>query len=147
MKKTRYLSKVLAVILAIMICFGTNVYASNTVVTDEENNSIVSPCFIAITRYWNNLTLNSGGRLTCEADLSVNMGYIASIDMELQQYSGGWTTIKSWTGTNPKNVYLCKDWYVAKNYSYRLKLTYKALDSSYNVIETFVTYSNTVTYN
>lgn len=43
---------------------------------------------------------------------------------ELQQYNGSWKTIKTWTQTeNDSIVWLEKDYAVAKNYSYRLKVT------------------------
>lgn len=43
---------------------------------------------------------------------------------ELQQYNGSWKTIKTWTQTeNDSIVWLEKDYAVAKNYSYRLRVT------------------------
>ena len=146
--KKNVLSKVTAVIVSGIICFGcTSVYASNHNASQTiASGKSISPYFIVIISCWNNLTLNSGGRLTCEGETQVQDEYIAGITIELQQDDDGWTTIKTWSGLDWDNIYLSKDWYVLSGYSYRLKLTHKALDSDGNIIETFIKYSETVTY-
>lgn len=47
-----------------------------------------------------------------------------TVKCELQQYNGSWKTIKTWTQTeNDSIVWMEKDYAVAKNYSYRLRIT------------------------
>ena len=103
--------------------------------------------FIAILSCYNNLTLNAGGRLTCEGDTMVQPGYVADIIIELQKSNGwgGWDTIKTWSGADLDYVSLYQDWYVEHG-TYRLKLTHRALTGSWSVVETFENYSKTVTY-
>jgi len=132
------------------MCFsGISVFAAeqkDSIFSIQANTS-VSPNFIAIVRYVNNLTLNSGGKLTSEGDTEVQYGYIAGITIELQQYNGQWNTIKTWSSSDSTIVSLMKDWYVASGYQYRLKLTHTAMDSNLTVIESFISYSKTVAYN
>lgn len=50
---------------------------------------------------------------------------------ELQKYDGSWTTIKTWTETNNDSlISYTKTYAVAKNYSYRLKVTVSAYYNS-----------------
>ena len=66
--------------------------------------------------------------------------------MELQELSDDWTTIKTWNSTiDGREMYMYKDWYVAKG-TYRLKLTHTAIDSSDKIVETVIEYSTTVIY-
>ena len=95
--KKKVLIKMVAVIATVSMCFGwLSAFASEQKDLFDQTNSSVSPCFIAIVRWTNNLTLNSGGRLTCHGRTEVQYGYIAGVTIELQQYSGGWNTIKTW---------------------------------------------------
>lgn len=149
MVKAKLLKKVLGLVLVGALSLGMNVFVAGQegIPTSEANKSIVSPRFIAIVEYSNGLRLNSGGRLTCQADTSVQMGYIAGVTIELQQFNGGWSTIKTWSAQAPKFAELYQDWYVAKNYDYRLKVTHRALNSGGSIIENFISYSRTVSYN
>lgn len=147
--KKKVLGKVIASVVAVLICLsGVSVSAAepkNTIDSGKANASI-SPYFLSIVRCENNLTLNSGGRLICEGKTEVQYGYIAGLTIELQQYNGGWNTIKTWSASDKTVVSLSKDWYVASGYQYRLKLTHTAMDSNLTVIESFISYSKTVTY-
>lgn len=50
-----------------------------------------------------------------------------TVTCELQQLNGSWKTIKSWTKTvNDTSFLMEKTYGIAKNYSYRLKITAKA---------------------
>lgn len=65
------------------------------------------------------------------SDADVNDVDKMTLKCELQQYEGGWHTIKTWTETrNSAEVRYTKDYAVAKNYSYRLKLTASAYKNS-----------------
>ena len=146
----KILKKIIAITMAGAICFGgTTTLASTQNLSQNivENTSIVSPCFIAIIRCLNNISLNYGGKLTCEGITEVQDGYIAGITIELQQYRNGvWNKIKTWSGYNYDYICLSRDWYVENGYSYRLKLTHTALNENYAVIDSFVSYSRTVVY-
>jgi len=149
--KKKCLRKVVAIMAAVSMCIGCiNVFAevSNKAIDLEQRNSLVSPLFLAIISYYNNLTLNSGGRLTCDGKTTVQYGYIAGVTIELQQYNGGWNTIKTWgESTDYTLVSVSNDWYVASGYQYRLKLTHRAYNNSWNEIESYISYSKTVSYN
>lgn len=77
---------------------------------------------------------------TIAADMIIDDNGIANVDImcdgdardidkitakcELQQYDGGWHTIKTWSETeNDSIVRYEKSYAVAKNYSYRIKVT------------------------
>lgn len=67
--------------------------------------------------------------VTCDSDpRDVNK---MTVKCELQQYDGGWKTIKTWTETkNDSVIRFYKDYAVAKNYSYQLKITASVYDGS-----------------
>ena len=147
---TRKILNKLAAIMAVgVICFsGTNAFASdqNLLQIPVKSSGYVSPYFKVIISYWNNLTLSSGGKLACEGRTQVQDGYKAGITIELQQDNNGWSTIKTWNGSDWDTIYLSEDWYVESGYSYRLKLTHTALDSDDAILDSFISYSKTVTY-
>ncbi len=148
--KKKVLGKLIASIVSVLMCLsGMNVFAAGQKdpVVSVQENTYISPYFLAIVRCVNDLTLNSGGRLTCEGETEVQYGYIAGITIELQQYDGQWNTIKTWSNSDSTIVSLMKDWYVASDCQYRLQLTHTAMNSSGTVIESFINYSRIVTYN
>ena len=148
--KKKFLGKIIASIVAVLI----GISDISVAVAAEQKNSIdagkasasISPFFMAITVCENNLILNSGGRLTCEGKTEVQYGYIAGLTIELQQYDEQWNTIKTWDASDSLFVSLSKDWYVMSGYQYRLKVTHTAMESDSTVIETSISYSETVTY-
>ncbi len=148
----RKLLTIIGVILIVSCsCLNVNaqtIFEPNTVCTTYEiRQEEVIPYFIAITKATNNLTLNSGGRLTCYADTRTKYGYGSGVTIELQQYTNGsWKTIKTWTSSSDSNASTIeKDWYVVKGYNYQLKTTHAALDNG-DVIETFIKYSDIINY-
>lgn len=148
--KKKIFRKTVASIITILVCLSSiSVFASEQITLPNSGQVISSvlPNFIAILGYDNDLILNTGGRLTCEGHTQVQYGYIAGLTMELQQYDGQWNTIKTWSASDSTTVSLSKDWYVVSGYQYRLKLTYTAMDSDSTIIESFISYSQTVTYN
>lgn len=147
--KKKYLGKVVVSVMVVLICLsGISVSAAEqkNAIDSGKVNAPISPYFLAITRCENNLILNSGGRLTCEGKTEVQYGYIAGLTIELQQYDEQWNTIKTWDASDSLFVSLSKDWYVMSGYQYRLKLTHTAMESDLTVIETSISYSETVTY-
>jgi hypothetical protein len=147
--KKKYLGKVVVSVMVVLICLsGISVSAAEqkNAIDSGKVNAPISPYFLAITRCGNSLVLNSGGRLTCEGKTEVQYGYIAGLTIELQQYDEQWNTIKTWDASDSLFVSLSKDWYVMSGYQYRLKVTHTAMESDSTVIETSISYSETVTY-
>ncbi len=143
MKKKALSVLLLVVIMVLANSMNISIFAE---IVDLEKDIEITPNYTAIVLCYNNLTLNSGGKLTCEGETSVQREYTAGVKMELQQLSGNWTTIKTWEDTgDDEEMYLYKEWYVEKG-SYRLKLTHTALNNSGVVIETVTKYSKTVVY-
>lgn len=107
--KKKVLSKVVAIVAAVSMCFGgITAFASeeNVLSTLEQSGDPISPYFIAIVSCTNNLTPNSGGRLTCLGKTEVQYGKIAGVTVELQQYNGGWKTIKTWGKVQGLHLFL-----------------------------------------
>ncbi len=148
--KKKVIKKIVASIVALLMCLGVisvSAAESKNPIGSSKITASVSPYFLTIVRYENNLILNSGGRLTCLGKTEVQYGYIAGLTIELQQYNGQWNTIKTWSASDSTVVSLSNDWYVESGYQYRLELTHTAMDSNLTVIESFISYSKTVTYN
>lgn len=139
------ISKVLVVVVMITLCLnGVHAFAEEGAA--KNGGEIITPNYVRIIICANNLTLNSGGRLTCEGETEVQYGYTAGVTMELQSLNGStWSTIKTWSGTNWQSVYLARDWYVARG-TYRLRLTHRSLTSGGSLIEDVVKYSRIVIY-
>ena len=76
----------------------------------------------------------------------VQYGYVAGLTIELQQYNGQWNTIKTWNTSDGTVVSLSKDWYVVSGYQYRLRLEHTAINSNNAVIDSYTSYSKTITY-
>jgi len=142
MKRNKFII-FLVLTMVIINLMSTNVFAG---IAEPESNIGINPYYTTIVLCSNNLTLNSGGKLSCEGKTSVQRGYMAGVKMELQELSDDWTTIKTWDSTSDDNeMYISKDWYVARG-TYRLKLTHTAIDSSDKIVETVIKYSNIVVY-
>ena len=146
MKKLNLFKKATAISMALMLVIGVTASAKGPSTGESVNNvgSSDSVQNIAIVQMSNNLTKGSLGKLTCEGSTSVQSGYYAEVTMELQQYNGGWSTIKTWSSSGSYFASLTKTYYVDTNYSYRLRLTHTAYDSNWNYIESFVKFSRIV---
>lgn len=146
MKKTK-INKTIAAVTAALLCMGVSVAPTLAKKPDNGGESdIISPQNIAVSAIDNRLTVDDYGKSTCYGKTSVQYGYIAGITVELQQYNGGWSTIQTWNNSGGTTSSIREDWYVEKGYSYRLKLTHKAYNSSWTQIESFNKYSNVVYY-
>ncbi|HBL82417.1 MAG TPA: hypothetical protein DD391_07460 [Clostridiales bacterium] len=143
-KKKSYL-RVTAILAIMVLCFGhTGVFAEPVSAGNEVSS--VARRFSYITEYWNDLTLNSGGRMTCEGETYARTGYLAGVTLELQQYVGYWKTIQTAERSDLEQMYLTRDWYVESGYSYRLKVTHTAYNRSWNVLEDYISYSSEIYY-
>ena len=91
--------------------------------TDTEflGNSTVTR-YTNILRFGNDLTIDSFGKATVSSLLVARNCDEVSLNVCLQQYSGGqWTTIKSWSNYQYGTaVEMSESWYVASGYQYRL---------------------------
>ncbi len=145
----KFIGKILATVVAGIMCFSMAVFASpaNAAPTQSSNlDIIITPMFVAITDCSVGIDDYGWGQMHCYADTAVQSGYTAKVTAELQRYSGGiWTTIKSWTNTASGFAVVDNSWYVTSGYSYRVKGTHQSLSGS-TVLETFVSYSNTINY-
>ncbi len=147
MKKTKVKNAVrkLAAVLSAVICLSTMSIGSFAAMPES---GAVAPANIAVVTTDNALTLGLLGKLTCEGATGVQQGYTAKVIVELQQYNGGWSTIDTWTAaTGTRSAAVNEYKYVAKGYSYQLKLTHIALDSNGNQVESITKYSTIVAYN
>ena len=78
----RFFSKAIVSIVIISIYVSSiSVFAVGQAATATavKANTSFSPNFIVIIEYYNDLVLNSGGRLTCSGETDVQYGYIAVI--------------------------------------------------------------------
>lgn len=78
--------------------------------------------------------------ITVICDCSAREADNVKITCELQQYNGSWKTIKSWSkSVDETSISLEKNYAIAKNYSYRLKVTAKAYKGT-KLLETVTSY-------
>ena len=140
--------KKFVLILATVTLFNTNVLAYNVSDIDTNINQYteILPKNIAIVYLNYNLTISSG-KAACYGYTKTQSGYSAKVKVELQRKGTTWTTIKSWEKTSTSSSATIDETYsVLKGYSYRLKTTHYALNSSGSVVESTVKYSSTVRY-
>jgi len=147
MKKSN-VKKVIATLMAVMMCLCvSNIFVLAKNAKSSNDGVVITPRNIAIIATDNSLTLGTLGKLTCFGSTDVQYGYEAEVIVELQQYNGGWGTIKTWSARRSSSSAVDEDWYVSKGYSYRLKLTHKAYNpGATSPIETIPKYSNVVQY-
>ena len=87
------------------------------------------------------------GILYLQGSTIVPYGYNAYVKVELQKYSGGWTTIHTWEDEGHMGGGL-EDYYtLTESGSYRLKLTHEARNKTTSAtLESFTDYSRMLTY-
>ncbi len=149
MKKSNknYVKRITSLIVATVGCASMSITALNTfAATPVSNASIVAPANIIITSTENDFVLKSGGIFECYGETNVPVGYTAYVSVALQQKGSSWSSIKTWSDKGGSNAFVDEKYAVAKGYSYRLKLTHKAYDSSGNLIETITKYSDVINY-
>ena len=111
----------------------------------KDDNEIVSPANIAITAIENDISIQSG-YISCYGRTETTSGYKSAVTVDLQCDNGGWTDLYSWTETGSSSATVDEIYRATSGNRYRLKLTYKAYDSNWNLIETITKYSKTVSY-
>lgn len=126
-----------------LMFFGCNVYASTDAqenpvegstfeadTSDDEDEGIV-PYYIAIKSHDKKLSISSSGTATCTGSTTVFSGYKAYTVVELQRKSNGtWSSIDSWSATGGTTASVNKSRSVSKGYSYRVKVTHTAINTS-----------------
>lgn len=122
---------------AVMICFASPASAAVIDNSASVQNEIITN--------WSESLTGSSGNLTCNGTTKVNSGYSAGVTVELQKYTTSWGTIKTWSASGGTKASVSEPYSVSRG-SYRLKVTHKAYNSSGSLAESFVKYSNTVTY-
>ena len=141
--KTKRLRRLAALAAAAVMCMampGIGAAASSVI----GGNVTVAPANIIISSTENDLEYVASSTLECYGFTQVPYGYTAYVKVELQQYNGGWTTIKSWTAQGGSGATVDELRAVDTDYDYRLKLTHKAYNSNGTLIETITEYSNIV---
>lgn len=146
MKKSN-VKKVVTIVAILSVCFNTlTTFAESDKSRFISANNVIMPMNIAIAATGNELTLGSGGKLSCFGETETHAGYVAEVIVELQKLNGGWETIVKWTDKAEDYAVIDNSRYVSSGYSYRLKITHKAYNSNGTLVETITKYSNTVVY-
>lgn len=109
------------------------VMAAMAVLVMSAATTYAAPRWSYLTTIAADMNFSDNGIVTvsvmCDAD-SRDVNKITA-KCELQQYDGSWKTIKTWTETNNDSIIrYTKTYAVAKNYSYRLKVTASAYQNS-----------------
>ena len=144
--KFKTVKKIIALALcAVMICCG-GIAQAGEAGTQAAGGGVSSPMYIAINSTSSGLTIGTLGKATCSGSTSTQENYLAGVIVELQQYDGGWTTIKEWSDFDWDVAMLSENWYVAKGYNYRVKTTHYAYRISGKLVEEVTKYSKTVSY-
>ena len=137
MKKSA--KKVTACLLSSLLCAG-GVLAHPCITKAATGTEVILPQNIVITSSKCSLTWNSSTSVTCTGSTKVPSGYTASVVVELQQDSGEWNTIATWSNKAATTASVTKSKTVASGYDYRVKVTHSAYNSSGALIESIVTY-------
>ncbi len=134
------------VLIVVLGCAGITGIANDNL-SEGVIDTGVSPCFTAIQSCSRAIEKeNSWGKLYCEGTTSTYSSYKASITAELQHYDGSWNTIKTWVDAPNDDYAVIGEYYYVGTGSYRLKTTHKALNSNGTTAETFIEYSDTVSF-
>lgn len=107
------------------------------------DSGVVSPNYVAISSTSVSLT-KASGKLECYGKVIVASGYTCSMTAELQKYDGSWQPEKTWYPTGRTICVLDEKWDYDSNYVYRLKITYKAYNSSGACVDSVTKYSDQV---
>lgn len=141
----RKFNKIFAAFVALSVSMTMFCSAVTVNAAVKDDNQIVSPTNIAITTMSNNINISSG-YLSCYGRTETTSGYKSAVTVYLQYYDGGWVDLYSWTETGSSSATVDEIYRATSGNRYRLKLSHKAYDSNWNLVETITKYSNTVSY-
>lgn len=131
--------RVITLILAwvTLAAMATNAFAA------QPEEPIVSPqyTYIHVVSEGLNVIDSTFGVLEASAYCAATSGTIVKIECKLQQYSGGWNTIKTWNASGFAEASLDRQYAVSKGYSYRIYVKYSVYTSSTLVESTYKTHS------
>ncbi len=136
--------RIIAVVAVVVIALS--VLCSHSIAAVSENPDTVFPQNIIITSCDRDFKINSSGGLYLFGLTSVPSGYKAEVIVELQRYDGGWRRVTEYSATGAYNAIVDEDITPARGYLYRLKLSHKAYNSSWVLLETITKYSEEIEY-
>lgn len=119
------------------------VYASG-VESPGTESGIMSPQFTAILSMSAGLSINSSGKATCAGSVTPSSDtYTADMTVSLEKStSGGWSSIKSWTGSGTGYAGAAIEaYYYVTSGTYRVCTTVNIYNSSKTLLETESFYS------
>lgn len=142
MKNSKVKSKVIAMLLT-AACMAAPVIGMPVpaAAATPPPTDIAVPYNIAITSVDYSLTPNYRGNLQCYAKTLVQAGYTAGVYVELQQYNGGWTAIKTWNKKGGSIAVVDEPYDVDPNYNYRLYIIHSAYSGN-TLVEVLHKYSS-----
>lgn len=151
--KKQMMKRIAALTIAVCACAGgMGVYAAQNGGTGaspaavKPTPDVAQPQYTAILVLTNLLKHEGGGNMLCQASNAVRDGYNASVKVELQQYDGGWKTIKTWNDSDRDYASVSEHYTVPSGYAYQLKVTSKSYTSSWSQIESDTNYSDIIFY-
>ncbi|MBE7063724.1 MAG: hypothetical protein E7390_08090 [Ruminococcaceae bacterium] len=108
----------------------------------------IAPCFVAIWECARGLSLeNSAGKLSVRACTDSYPGYTSGVIVLLQKKVGSsWVGVTSWEDAHGSTASTVDVSYYVSHGTYRTQCTHRAYYPSGDVAETFVAYSDEVTY-
>lgn len=136
---------VFAMVVCMLMCsFSGNILAQES---DSLNcNDAIGMRNIAIRNNFYSFEINEEGNAVCISSVEVGSGYTVQLTMQLQQKTGMWKTIKSWTNRDSYYVTFDEMYQVEKGHDYRLMVVYIAYDSNGNQVESFYDLSSVIRY-
>lgn len=142
-------NKLIAVLTAgaMVMGGGLSVFAQGEAESDEyiAAEEILAPRYAVLYSHKCSLSLTSNyNTLRVQGSTGVYSGYIAGVIVDLQQYNGGWNTIKTWSAGTYDSASVDEMYNVASGYKYRLQVTHISYDSNWNEIDIFTHYTSTV---
>ena len=144
MKKFFCLILFISILALNSICIAYTNEQSNKVSIDSITDDIISPRYIVIMNTSYDFKKLSGNKLKCAGRTTVEPNNIAKVIVELQRYEKDWKTIETWTDTCEIYARVETEYYVEKNYIYRLKITYEAYTENMKFIECNTIYSDEI---
>lgn len=108
------------------------------------DSGIASPNYVGISSADISLTKKNAEELKLYGNMAVRSGYTCGMTAELQKYDGSWQTIATWYATGKLLCSMDQTWGYNSSYTYRLKITYKAYNSSGTCVDSIVKYSKEV---
>ena len=132
--------KRLVSIILILCC----VFSVSSAVNQDDG---IMPLYDHIALIIISLDINDSGYAESSGVASLDLGYNATLKLELQKLDDGWHTIDSYSGSGsgPEGVYVYLDRYVVHG-TYRAKVTIDVTNSTGSVVETVTETSYIKTY-